>query len=334
MKSRFLLALLSVTALVPSAAMAQPEREGRGPRMRERIERGPGGETPQARAEFRNDIRVEAPAPRPEQRSEQRRESPRFELRGDRPDRAAGFERRDPPRDAQSQIDRDALRGQWQRNQREQREDRGWQRGPQPGEPDRGWQRPAQPNTPDRFERRDPPRDAQGQIDREALRRDWPRRDGRGTLDRDRREQWQREQLRRDQWNGDGWAQRDRDWNRNGWDRGNWERDRWGNNGQWDRGWRRDDRYDWNRYRDRNRSLYRLPRYYAPQGWGYGYRRFGVGVRLNSFLFGSNYWINDPFYYRLPETWGPYRWVRYYNDAMLVDIRTGQVVDVEYDIFW
>ena len=87
MKNRFLLALLSVTALVPSAAMAQPEREGRGPRMRERIERSPGGETPSARAEFRNDIRVEAPAPRPEQR----RESPRFEPRGDRPDRGPGF---------------------------------------------------------------------------------------------------------------------------------------------------------------------------------------------------------------------------------------------------
>ena len=33
-------------------------------------------------------------------------------------------------------------------------------------------------------------------------------------------------------------------------------------------------------------------------------------------------------------THGPYRWVRYYNDALLVDIRSGQVVDVEYDIFW
>ena len=51
-------------------------------------------------------------------------------------------------------------------------------------------------------------------------------------------------------------------------------------------------------------------------------------------LFSSNYWINDPFYYRLPPAYGPYRWVRYYNDALLVDIYTGQVVDVEYDIFW
>lgn len=335
MKSRFLLALLGVTALVPATAMAQPEREGRGPRIRERIERSPGGETPEARAEFRNDVRVEAPTPRPERQSE----APRFETRPDRGPRG-GFERRDPPRDAQGQVDREALREQWQRGMRPDRADRadregsGWRRGLQPGRPDRGWRQPPQPAVPDRFERRDPPHDAQGQIDREALRRDWPRRDGRGTLERERREQWQREQARRDRWEQDSWTRGDRDWSRNNWDRGQWQRDRGQWDGQWDRGWRRDDRYDWNRYRERNRSLYRLPRYYAPQGWGYGYRRFGIGVRLNTFLFGSNYWINDPFYYRLPEAWGPYRWVRYYNDALLVDIRSGQVVDVEYDIFW
>ncbi|MDJ0277056.1 RcnB family protein [Sphingomonas sp. 2R-10] len=339
MKSRFLLALLSVSALVPTAAMAQSDPEQRGPRGRERIERSPGGETPGARAEFRNDIRVEAPQPRPERpRIEERRsepqpggDAPRWQGRGDRGDRG-GFDRRDPPRDTRGQIDRESLR-----------RDR-----PQGDRPDRGWQRP---DRPDRVERRDPPRDAQGQIDREALRRDWPRADGRGVQERReqwRREQWRREQGERDRWDrgtewdrgnrdwnrGGDWNRGDRDGNRGGWDRnrGGWDRNRGG--GQWDRGWRRDDRYDWNRYRQQNRNLYRLPRYYAPQGWGYGYRRFGVGVTLNSFLFGSNYWINDPYSYRLPEVWGPYRWVRYYNDALLVDVRSGQVVDVEYDIFW
>ncbi|WP_430634765.1 RcnB family protein [Sphingomonas hankookensis] len=202
--------------------------------------------------------------------------------------------------------------------------------------PDRGWQRPPEPQVPDRFERRDPPRDARGQIDREALRRAWPRTDGRNAPDR--REQWRREQQRRDQW-GNGWNRDNRGWDRGdrGWDRGGggWGRgDGWSRGGQWDRGWRRDDRYDWNRYRQQNRGLYRLPRYYAPQGWNDGYRRFGIGVTLNSFLFGSNYWINDPYHYRLPDAWEPYRWIRYYNDALLVDVRTGRVVDVEYDIFW
>lgn len=103
--------------------------------------------------------------------------------------------------------------------------------------------------------------------------------------------------------------------------------------GAWNRGWRNDSRYDWNRYRMTNRSAYRLPRYYAPSGWGYGYRRFSVGVSLSSILFNRNYWIEDPYSYRLPEAYGPYRWVRYYDDALLVDLRSGVVVDTVYDIF-
>jgi len=138
---------------------------------------------------------------------------------------------------------------------------------------------------------------------------------------------------RRD-WNDDRRRTADRGWNDNrGWngnDRG-WNDRRGGN---WNRGWRNDDRYDWNRYRQLNRGAYNLPRYYAPSGWGYGYRRFSVGVSLSSILWSRNYWIDDPYAYRLPEAWGPYRWVRYYDDALLVDIRSGQVVDVVYDIFY
>ncbi|MDE0878784.1 MAG: RcnB family protein [Sphingomonas bacterium] len=104
--------------------------------------------------------------------------------------------------------------------------------------------------------------------------------------------------------------------------------------GQWSRDWRNDNRYDWNRYRGVNRSTYRLPRYYAPSGWGYGYRRFSIGVTLSSFLWDQNYWIDDPYAYRLPPAYGPYRWVRYFNDALLIDIRTGVVVDNVYGIFY
>ena len=102
----------------------------------------------------------------------------------------------------------------------------------------------------------------------------------------------------------------------------------------WNRGWRNDNRYNWDQYRTSNRSLYRLPRYYAPYGWGGGYRRFGIGITLSSILWNQNYWIDDPYAYRLPDAYGPYRWVRYYNDAMLVDIRNGRVLDVVYDIFY
>ena len=113
-----------------------------------------------------------------------------------------------------------------------------------------------------------------------------------------------------------------------------WRDPRGDRGGRWNREWRGDTRYNWQSYRTSNRNAYRLPRYYAPYGWNYGYRRFSIGVTLSSALFAQGYWIDDPYDYRLPEVYGPYRWVRYYNDALLVDIYSGQVVDVVYDIFW
>ena len=93
-----------------------------------------------------------------------------------------------------------------------------------------------------------------------------------------------------------------------------------------------DNRYDWHSYRSRYGSLYRLGRYYDPYGWGY--RRFSIGYSLWPSYYGSNYWLNDPWQYRLPPAYGPYRWVRYYDDALLVNIYTGQVVDVIHNFFW
>ena len=51
-----------------------------------------------------------------------------------------------------------------------------------------------------------------------------------------------------------------------------------------------------------------------------------AGTRLKVF--------NDPWAYRLPEAYDDFRWVRYYNDALLVDVYTGEVVDVIQNIFW
>jgi len=110
---------------------------------------------------------------------------------------------------------------------------------------------------------------------------------------------------------------------------------RWDNNrnGDWSRNWRQDNRYNWQTYRATNRQVYRLPRYSAPyRDWSY--RRLGVGFFLDSLFFGQNYWINDPYMYRLPPAYGPYRWVRYYDDALLVNIYDGEVADVLYDFFW
>ena len=101
---------------------------------------------------------------------------------------------------------------------------------------------------------------------------------------------------------------------------------------RWSSDWRRDHRYNWRSHRDRHRSLFRLGRYYDPYGWGY--RRFSIGFSLGSGYYGSNYWLDDPWMYRLPPAYGPYRWVRYYDDALLVNIYTGQVVDVLHNFFW
>ncbi len=101
---------------------------------------------------------------------------------------------------------------------------------------------------------------------------------------------------------------------------------------RWTNQWRTDHRYDWRRYRDRNRSIFRIGFYYDP--FGYSYQRFGTGSFLYSNYYQSNYWINDPWQYRLPPAYGPYRWVRYHSDALLIDIYSGEVVDVIYGFFW
>jgi hypothetical protein len=138
-------------------------------------------------------------------------------------------------------------------------------------------------------------------------------------------------------------ANRGGDWqnNRPGWQDGRrassgrdngWQNDRGGNR-SWDRGWRSNSRYDWSNYRARNRTVYRLGRYNAPYA-SYRYNRVGIGFTLGSLFYGQNYWVSDPWQYRLPEVYGPYRWVRYYDDVVLVDIYTGDVMDVIYDFFW
>ncbi|MEO5493840.1 MAG: RcnB family protein [Sphingomonas sp.] len=133
--------------------------------------------------------------------------------------------------------------------------------------------------------------------------------------------------------NNNGWRDNgnNRNWNGNS---NNWRGNDGNRSGNWNRGWRSNNQYDWQRYRTSNRNAFRLPRYYAPYGWSYGYRRFSIGLLLDQVLFSQSYWIDDPYNYRLPEADGEYRWVRYYNDALLVDIYTGEVVDTVYDIFY
>jgi len=122
-------------------------------------------------------------------------------------------------------------------------------------------------------------------------------------------------------WRGD--RDRDRNW-RDG------RRDRRSN---WNRGWRNDRRYDWNRWRYSNRNIFRLPTYYSPYR-NHRYSRFGIGFFLDSLFYDQRYWIGDPWQYRLPAAPPGTQWVRYYNDVILVDVYSGEVVDVIHDFFW
>jgi len=101
----------------------------------------------------------------------------------------------------------------------------------------------------------------------------------------------------------------------------------------WSSTWRSDNRYNWRAHRQHYGDYYRQGRYYAPYR-GHSYSRISIGFSLGTGFYGSHYWINDPWQYRLPAAYGPYRWVRYYDDVLLVDLRSGRVVDVIRDFFW
>jgi hypothetical protein len=147
----------------------------------------------------------------------------------------------------------------------------------------------------------------------EGLREDYGirQRDGRRDWDRDRREG-----------RGGNWSGRDRYSDR---------RDH--RRSSWNRSWRNDSRYDWQRYRYSNRNLYRSGSYYAPYR-NYRYNRLSIGIHLDSLFYSNRYWLNDPYQYRLPMA--PYgtQWVRYYDDVVLVDVYTGEVLDVIENFFW
>ena len=100
----------------------------------------------------------------------------------------------------------------------------------------------------------------------------------------------------------------------------------------WNTNWRHDGRYDWHNWRKHHHSIFHLGFYYDPFGWGY--QPYDIGWRLWPNYYSSNYWLNDPYQYRLPFAPPGTQWIRYYNDALLVDTYTGEVVDVIRNFFW
>ena len=160
-----------------------------------------------------------------------------------------------------------------------------------------------------REERRDL-RDAQRWGDRRDIR------DERQDLREARREYRQdRREYRRD------WRDDRRDWRD---DRRDWRDD--------GRDWR-NDRFAWRDYRRSNGRLFRQGRYIGPER-GWRYRPVAVGHRFDPAFYGSRYVIADPYRYRLPPVRGFNRWVRYGNDVVLVDARSGRVLEVYNSFFY
>ncbi|HEY1927979.1 MAG TPA: RcnB family protein [Caulobacteraceae bacterium] len=84
-------------------------------------------------------------------------------------------------------------------------------------------------------------------------------------------------------------------------------------------------------YQGRSFSAVRAAPYHYPRG--YGYRTFHPHERFPLALLVAPYFIGDFALYNLPPPEPDLEWVRYGPDALLVNVDTGEVVDVAYGVF-
>ena len=296
--------ILAATAMTPVTASAQDE--GDGPAERVRQQRSEQSVRPNAvhraeRVEQRQQ-RVEQRQQRIEQRTarQESRQQPQPQVEAEQGVPIRAINRRGERNLSRSTnggvgATTQSGRGEWRQERREDRQD--WRQDRR--EDRRDWRQERREDRQDwqRDGRQDP---GEWRHERREDRRDWRQ---------DRRED------RRD-WRQDRRSDR-RDWRRE-WNRSSWRNDR---------------RYDWHSWRYRNRSLFRLSPYYSPyRNWGYS--RFSIGLFLEPLFYSNRYWLNDPYQYRLPPAPPGTRWIRYYNDVLLVDTWSGEVVDVIYNFFW
>ncbi|MCE7798807.1 RcnB family protein [Sphingobium sufflavum] len=93
---------------------------------------------------------------------------------------------------------------------------------------------------------------------------------------------------------------------------------------------RQEHREDWRDYRAQNRNTYARGNWRAP----FAYQRFRSGAQIRPAYYNSRYYIANPARYRLPPATGANRWVRHYDDALLVNVRSGRVVRVINGFYW
>lgn len=91
-------------------------------------------------------------------------------------------------------------------------------------------------------------------------------------------------------------------------------------------------REDWQDYRKAHRSEFRRNVYVAPRG--HRYQPVANGAQLNGAFFGRNYQVSNWQRYRLPRPGARQQYIRYGNDVLLVNVRTGRVVRVYRSFYW
>lgn len=93
---------------------------------------------------------------------------------------------------------------------------------------------------------------------------------------------------------------------------------------------KREYREDWRDYREKHRNVYRRGDWRS----SYRYRTFQPGVQIERGYWAPRYVIADPRRYRLPPSGGNLRWIRHYDDVLLVNVRSGRVMKVHRNFFW
>jgi Ni/Co efflux regulator RcnB len=72
--------------------------------------------------------------------------------------------------------------------------------------------------------------------------------------------------------------------------------------------------------------------YDRPDGWYY--RRWGYGEYLPGAFWARDYWLTSWWLFDLAIPPYGFEWVRYGDDALLVNVYTGQILEVEYGVFY
>jgi Ni/Co efflux regulator RcnB len=87
--------------------------------------------------------------------------------------------------------------------------------------------------------------------------------------------------------------------------------------------------YQWSRY---SQQRYHWEPYRPPHGWYY--RQWTYGQDLPAAFWARDYWINIYWNFGLIDPPYGYVWVRYGPDALLVNVATGEILSVEYGVFY